>query len=66
MKLSEPKRSMNMMWACVALAVVAVTVALVGKTYVLLFAVMCVGMLGVMFWMMMGSSGAGNRGGERK
>lgn len=57
------KNSMNMMWVCVAIIVVAVIVsAALGSAGFLLWAVPCMLMMGVMMWMMAGGSGGSRRG----
>jgi hypothetical protein len=66
-KLSETKHSMNMMWGCVAIVVVAFGISLaVGSARYLLFVVPCMLMMGAMMWMMMGGSGGSSSRGERK
>jgi len=63
-KLSETKHSMNMMWGCVAIVVVAVGISLaVRSAGYLLFVVPCMLMMGAMMWMMMGGSGRDSSGG---
>jgi len=61
------KHSMNMMWGCVAIVVVAVAISLaVGSAGYLLFVVPCMLMMGAMMWMMMGGSGRGSSNGKQK
>jgi|GEM_PF-6939343 len=60
------KHSMNMMWGCVAIGVIAVVISLtVRSAGFLLFVVPCMLMMGAMMWMM-GGSGRGSSGGEQK
>lgn len=61
------KHSMRMMWACAAIVLVALIVALSTHAYVLLFVIPCMLMMGAMVWMMLGGmSGSGTRGGDQK
>lgn len=59
------KHSMKMMWGCVAILVVAVTLLLAGANIAYaLFALPCILMMGAMMWMMMrGKSGGSGRSG---
>ena len=61
------KHSINMMWGCVAIVVVAVGISFaVGSAGYLLFALPCTLMMGAMMWMMMGGSGRGSSSGDQK
>jgi hypothetical protein len=59
--------SKKMMWGCVAIVVLAVTlsVALANPVY-LLFLIPCMLMMGAMMWMMMGGMGGGSRRREKR
>lgn len=56
-----------MMWGCVALLALAATLTVAGaNASYLLFALPCMLMMGMMMWMMLGSTGGSSRGGDRK
>lgn len=56
--------SSTFMWACVAVVVAAVVLALALSTpALLLFVLPCAVMIGAMLWMMRGGTGGGPRGG---
>ncbi len=63
-KLSETKRSMKMMWGCMAFAVVAIALVAGGFGAGALFFIPCMLMMGAMMWMMMGGMGRTGGGGD--
>lgn len=56
-RLNSTKRSMKMMWGCVAFAVIAIVLVADGVGAGALFILPCMLMMGAMMWMMMGRHG---------
>ena len=61
------KHSMKMMWGCVAILALAVTLAVAGANVApVLFAIPCMIMMGAMVWMMVRGMGGGSHGSGTK